>query len=210
MEKEVTGLYLSGHPMDQYRAEARRAGAVSIGAVKADFSREEGPVRFRDGQQLTLAGVISAAKTKTTKNNSLMAYITLEDDTGSMELLAFSRVLTESGPYIRADMPVIVKGRISVRDEKDPQLMCDSVQPMGETDVLREAPTNEGKKLWVRLEKSEQFDWLRKLFAMFPGDDESVVYFQDTGKRLRAACVQHPALLKELREKLGTDSVVLK
>ena len=70
MEKEVTGLYLSGHPMDTYREAARAAGAVTIGSILSDFSREDGPARYRDGEQVAVAGVISTYKTRTTRNNT--------------------------------------------------------------------------------------------------------------------------------------------
>ena len=120
MEKEVTGLYLSGHPMDAYRDKVRAQGAVAIAAVLEDFAQPDGPTQFQDGQRITLAGVVASSKTKTTKNNSLMAYVTLEDDTGSLELLAFARVLEESGRYLQANMPLLVEGRISVREEKAP------------------------------------------------------------------------------------------
>ena len=83
MEKEVTGLYLSGHPMDAYRDTVRAQGAVPIASVLEDFAQEEGPTQFQDGQRILLAGVVAAAKTKTTKNNSLMAYVTVEDDTAT-------------------------------------------------------------------------------------------------------------------------------
>jgi hypothetical protein len=136
MEKETTGLYLSGHPMDAYREAARRKGAVSIGALMADFAQEGGPTRFADEQRVTVAGIISRYKTKTTRNNSLMAYVTLEDDTGAMELLVFSRTLGESGSYIRENSPVIVSGKISVRDEKEPQILCDTLRPI--TDTIQE------------------------------------------------------------------------
>lgn len=93
MEKATTGLYLSGHPMDHYREIVRKLNAPSISSILADFAREDGPERFADGQRVTIAGVITSSKTKTTKNNSLMAYVMVEDDTASMELLCFSRVL---------------------------------------------------------------------------------------------------------------------
>lgn len=129
MEKEVTGLYLTGHPMDAYREIARKRGAVTIGSILNDFDGEEGPQRFRDGERVTVAGVIATYKTRTTRNNTLMAYVNLEDDTASMELLCFSRVLGESGGYIRENSAVLVTGRISVRDEKEPQIMVDTIAP---------------------------------------------------------------------------------
>ena len=110
MEKEVTGLYLTGHPMDAYREAAKMVGAVTIGSILGDFGREDGPARYRDGEVVTIAGVISTYKTRTTRNNTLMAYVTLEDDTASMELLCFSRVLNESGGYIRENSAVLATG----------------------------------------------------------------------------------------------------
>ena len=116
MEKETTGLYLSGHPMDAYRDIVRRLRVPQIGKVLEDFAQESGPTRFADGQYLTLAGVVTSSKTKTTKNNSLMAYVVVEDETGSIEMLCFSRTLDICGPYLRENQAVVVKGKLSVRD----------------------------------------------------------------------------------------------
>ena len=211
MEKETTGLYLSGHPMDEYRREAQGLGAVRIGAILSDFDREEGPEQFQDNQLVTIAGVIAAAKTKTTRGNTLMAYVTLEDDTGSMELLVFSKVLSQCGPYLKANTPVAVKGRISVRDEKEPQLLCDQVFPLEGGEEEEERPPAPHQTLYVRLTSREgQFPWLKKLFAMFPGEGSAVIYFADVKKKCAARCLIHNALLQELRRVLGEESVVLK
>ena len=215
MEKETTGLYLSGHPMDEYRAEANRHHAVTLGSISADFGNEEGPYRFRDGQNVVIAGVISAVKNKTTKNNTMMAYVTLEDDTGNIELLAFSRVLTASGAYLRVNTPILVTGKISVRDEKEPQILVDSIRVMGEQSISYENAVTvkeeslTGKRLYIRLE-SNRFEWLRRLFQMFPGDEKAIIYFSDTEQRKAASCVLHTALVQELKEKLGEENVVLK
>ena len=93
-EKETTGLYLSGHPMDAYHERVKAAGAVPILSVLEDCGDENGPVRYGDGQYVTIAGVVISSKTKTTKNNTLMAYVMVEDDTASIELLCYSKVLS--------------------------------------------------------------------------------------------------------------------
>ena len=220
MEKEVTGLYLSGHPMDAYRETARNQGAVSIGLMLEDFAQADGPTHFQDGQKITLAGVVSASKTKTTKNNSLMAYVTIEDDTGSMEMLAFSRVLEESGSYLQVNMPILATGRISVRDEKAPQLMCDRVLPLHQApgapidpnEPPVRPPQVRSGKLYLRFD-TEATPLLRRVknpFTMFPGESQAVLYFADTKRRLGARCLLHDALLQELKEYLGEDNVVLK
>ena len=211
MEKETTGLYLTGHPMDEYRQEAHKHRAVTLGSITGDFKEETGPQQYSDGQRVTVAGIISSVKTKTTKSNSLMAYVTLEDDTAAMELLCFSRVLTDSGAYLKANTPVLVQGKISVRDEKEPQIMVDRVQPLvtgGETPA---AAASDRRTLWVKLpDGGAYFTWLKRLFSMFPGEQPAVIYLADSGKKLRAQCLHHNALFDELTEQLGAKNVVVK
>ncbi len=210
MEKETTGLYLSGHPMDQYRKQAQKYGAVSIAAVMAG-NGEERDRRYGDGARVTLAGVVASVRTKTTKNNSLMAYVMLEDATGSIELLCFSRTLSESGAYLKVNFPVVVTGKVSIRDEKAPQIMVDRAAPLSEERGLARAGTGEERVLWIKLpDGRESFTWLKKLMNMFPGESTAIVYLEDQKKKLQTRCIIHDALLAELRETLGEESVVLK
>lgn len=219
MEKETTGLYLTGHPMDDYRELARQYRAAPMGAILADFDQEEGPETYRDGQKVSLAGVVATVKTKTTKNNTLMAYVTLEDDTGSLELLCFSRTLAESGSFLAEGTAVLAEGKLSVRDEKAPQLMCDRVRPltahMAEEAAQRKAApggqTVQGT-LYVKVPSAED-PLLRKtrlVLNMFPGTQKVVLLCADTRKQLGASAQVHPALLAELREMFGPENVVVK
>ena len=218
MEKETTGLYMTGHPMDEYRALARQYHASSIGAILTDFAQEGGAEKFRDGQKVVLAGVVTSSKTKTTRNNTLMAYVTLEDDTGSMELLVFSRVLGESGAYLKENMPILTEGRISVRDEKAPQLMCDWVRPLeqvgeGIPGFTPGAAAQERKKLYIRLPAGEDPRWrkIQLILEMFPGDGLFKAKFEAENCWAPARPVLvHPALLRELEELLGKENVVVK
>ena len=211
MERETTGLYLTGHPMDEYREAARNAKAAPIGAILSDFAKEDGPETYRDEQRLSIAGIVASSKTKTTKNNTLMAYVTLEDDTGAMELLVFARVLGESGGYIKENAPVLATGRLSVRDEKAPQMLVDSIRPLGEAGTAVKERES-GQKLYVKVAtaQSPQFEKIKKIFLMFPGEQQAVFYFSDTRKRMGTPCVIHPALIRELGEMLGGENVVLK
>ncbi|MGE4277034.1 MAG: OB-fold nucleic acid binding domain-containing protein, partial [Lawsonibacter sp.] len=210
MEKETTGLYLSGHPMDQYREAAHRKGAVTIGSILSDFEREDGAQEYRDNQRVSVAGVISTYRTRTTRNNTLMAYVNLEDDTGSMELLCFSRVLEESGGYIRENAAILATGKISVRDEKEPQLMVDSIRPLSDLD--EEAATAAGEKLYLRFPNREdpRLRKVRLALSFFPGESTAVLYFEDCKKRVGTRCQIHPALLADLKERLGEENVVVK
>ena len=205
MEKETTGLYLSGHPMDSYREAARRVGAVPIGAVMSDFSSEEGPQRFRDNQMITVAGVVASARTRMTKNNTLMSYVQLEDDSGTMELMAFQRALDQGGAYIKDNAALVVKGRISVRDEKEPQLMVESIRPISDLDAPGEkAPPPQDRKLWVKVKSAKDpvLERIRLILTMFPGTQQMILYCEAEKKRIGARCLIHEGLVLELEELL--------
>ena len=213
MEKETTGLYLTGHPMDGYRDAVRRIGAVPLGAVMGDLAGEDGPQRFADNQMITVAGVVTAAKTRTTKNNTLMSYIQLEDDTGSMELMAFQRALDSGGAYIKDNAALIVKGRISIRDEKEPQLVVDTIRPLSDVSTPGEtAPPPAEKKLWVKLpsESDPILDRIRLILTMFPGNQQMIIYCEQEKKRIGTRCLIHEGLVEELKELLGERNVVVK
>ena len=216
MEKETTGLYLSGHPMDAYRDTVRALKVPSIGAILEDFSQEGGPTRFADGQRIAIAGVITSSKTKTTKNNTLMAYVTVEDDTAAMELLCFSRVLDTCGPYLKENTAVLVKGRLSVRDEKAPQIMCDSAQPLSTVQStsfeVRESKGADERTLYLKFPSLEDptLRHMQLVLRMFPGKSRVKLVMADT-RKVYAGCAQfHPALIEEAKEALGEENVVVK
>ena len=214
MEKETTGLYLSGHPMDAFRASARAANAAPIARIREDFAQEGGPTVFEDGQQVTLAGVVTASKTKTTRNNSLMAYVTLEDDTGSMELLCFTRCLENYGSYLREGSVILVRGRLSVRDEKAPQLMCDFAHTLGENPVPAAEPgRRQGRTLYLKMPSKDcpEMEHFRRVIYMFEGNENPVkIRLADTGKLLGASCVLRDSLVREMQHLLGEENVVVK
>ncbi len=214
MEKETTGLYLSGHPMSDYRDAAKRAGAAPIHAVLEDFAAEDGPKRFADGQNITIAGVVTSSKTRTTKNNTLMAYVMVEDELASIELLCFSRAIEQCGSYMQVNTPVLVKGRLSVRDEKPPQIMCDTIYPLHQN-MPGEKPTpvkSEGSVIYLRVPSldSREFEHIKLVMTMFEGETPLKIRVADTGKLLGAKCLNHPAFIEECQEWLGEENVVVK
>jgi DNA polymerase-3 subunit alpha len=221
MEREFTGLYLSGHPMDEYREIVQRSKAVSIGAVLSDFSAPDGPKRFADGQRVMLAGLVMSVRTRPTRNKTLMSYVQLEDETGSIELLVFQRALEEFKELIRENTPVFVEGKISVRDEKEPQLMADVFRPMTAESLKPRPPepapprktVPKAERIWVRLPNKDDKRVRRigLILEMFPGTEQQLIlYFEDTKKRAAAPCLIHEALVEELRELAGEENVVVK
>ena len=162
---------------------------------------------------ITVAGSIESFRTRTTKNNTLMSYIQLEDDTGSMELMAFQKALDSGGGYIQNNAAVIVRGRISVRDEKEPQLMVDSIRPISDVNALgTQAPPPKEQKLWVKI--PSRYDPAMKrielILTMFPGDGQLILWCEREQKRIGARCLLHEGLILELEEMLGKENVVLK
>ena len=170
---------------------------------------ENSAVRFADGQSVVVSGVVLSSKTRTTKSNTLMSYVTLEDDTGTMELIAFQRALDSGGGYIRDNAPLIVKGRISVRDEKEPQLMVDEIRPISDLGAAS-SPTE--KRLWVKLPSIDDpaLNRIELILTMFPGKQQMIIYCEKERKKLTASCLIHEALIAELSEMLGEGSVVVK
>ena len=213
MEKETAGLYLSGHPMDEYRAAVRRAGIVPIGAILTDSASESEKKAYPDGAVVTVAGVVQSSRTRTTKSNTLMSYINLEDDTGAMELIAFQRALDTGSIYIKDNAPIIVRGRISMRDEKEPQLMADSIRPIADLGKLKPEPprTNADSKLWVKLpgEDDPRLARIELILTMFPGQQQMIIYLEREKRRIGAKCLIHPSLIAELKELCGDANVFL-
>jgi DNA polymerase-3 subunit alpha len=218
MEKETTGLYLSGHPMDAYRERVQSLRLPSISAILTDCAQENGPVHFTDGQRISIAGVVSSSKTKTTKNNTLMAYVVIEDDTAAIELLCFSRVLDTCGSYLQENQAVIVRGTLSIREEKAPQILCDSVEPLDSENVIPpERAQNRdgvvpGKILYLKFSScnSPEMAHMKLVFEMFPGFTPVRMVMADNRKVYATECLLHRALIQEARETLGEENVVIR
>ena len=210
MEKETTGIYISGHPMDDYRHYLRNTHVMPIGELM------EEDCHVKDEQIVSVAGIVQAVKMKTTRNNSMMSYVTVEDDTASIEMLAFSNVLTQYGGYLKENSPVVITGRLSLRDDKEPQIVINRVRLIQEFAESGDAPAQPAAqlngKLYLKLpsEDSLEFNKTRAILSMFPGENPVVLYFADTAVRRGTRCLLREAMLQELRNLLGYENVVLK
>ena len=212
MEKETTGIYLSGHPMDDYRHYLKNTRVVPIGKLLDEDNT------YQDDQIVSVAGIVQSVKMKTTRNNSMMAYVTLEDDTASIEMLAFSNVLKEHGGYLAENRPVVIVGRLSLRDDKEPQIVINRARPMTDysenlgVDITQDLPVKRQGTLYLRLPTREEvlFTKVRGILGMFPGEDAVVVYFADTKQRLGSRCALDERMLQELTRVLGSENVVVK
>ena len=207
MEKETTGIYLSGHPMDDYRRLLKNTHVVPI----AELMREDRP--YADDQIVSVAGIIQVVKTKTTRNNSMMAYVTLEDDTASIEMLVFSNVIGQYGGYIRENSAVVVTGRLSLRDDKEPQIIVNRARPISDFENQPQEPRPAPPStLYLRLpsEEGKLYPKIKAILNMFPGTQKTVLFFEDTRVRRGTACQFRENMLRELQRVLGEGNVVLK
>ncbi len=212
-EKETMGIYISGHPMDDYRPYLRNTHVVPIGKLM----EEDAP--YQDDQIISVAGIVQSLKMKTTRNNSMMAYVTVEDDTAAIEMLAFSNVLSQYGGYLRENAAVVITGRLSLRDDKEPQIVINRARPISDfasedippEPVVQNQPPKTGT-LYLRLptEEGKLFRKIRAILNMFPGDSPAVVYFADTKQRRGTRCSLADSMLKELQNVLGEANVVIK
>ena len=148
----------------------------------------------------------------------MMAYVTVEDDTASIEMLAFSNVLNQYGGYLRENTPVVITGRLSIRDEKEPQIVINRARPISdfEKEPVREKPAEpqvvSGGTLYLKLEgeSDTRYQKVRAIINMFPGEGTVKVFFADTRKMRGAQASFDERMLKELKNVLGEENVVLK
>jgi len=174
---------------------------------------------YQDDQIVSVAGIVQAVKMKTTRNNSMMAYVTVEDDTAAMEMLAFSNVLSQYGGYLRENSPVVVTGRLSIRDEKEPQIVINRARPISdyaddsaEPEPAPRQPVPRNGTLYLRLptQEGKLYPKIKAILNMFPGENSAVIFFADTRQRRGTRCSFGESMLKELKNLLGNENVVLK
>ena len=149
----------------------------------------------------------------------MMSYVTVEDDTAAIEMLAFSNVLSQYGSYLRENQPVVIVGRLSLRDDKDPQIVINRARPMSDFDAGPGAYEPESQQpqirqgtLYVRLPSEEDpaFRKVKAIINMFPGQSQAVVYFADTKQRRGAKCSLDDRMLRELESLLGKENIIVK
>ena len=131
MEKEVSGLYLSGHPLDAYRIQIAQISNCTIAQLLGEDAKQF------DNQTVTLVCTIVKNKIMTTKSNTLMAFTTVEDLTGSMELLVFPRILAECRAALQENAVVVANGRVSIKEDEAARLIVEGVQPIESYDPAK-------------------------------------------------------------------------
>ena len=130
MEKEMAGMYLSGHPMAEYRAVAEALDAAHIGDILAASHGEEennAVLPYRDGDRVTVLAIVNNVRTKVTKNNQTMAFVVLEDLYGAIEMLVFPKMLEQYASLLQEGRVLQITAKLSLREEEDAKLLCDHI-----------------------------------------------------------------------------------
>jgi DNA polymerase-3 subunit alpha len=202
-EKEVLGIYLSGHPLEEYSGKLQK----NITSNAIDFVRDEetGAVKTADNAHVIVGGMISDKTVKFTRNNKTMAFIEVEDLTGTVEVIVFPKDYERYQQYLGMDEKIFVVGRATVEDEQNGKIICERIVPFSDT----------RKDLWLQFPDMDDYqgkeEELLRLLGESDGMDEVVIYVADTRqvKRLgknRTVLAEKP-LIDRLFALLGEDNV---
>ena len=212
MEKEVSGLYLSGHPLDHYRPVIEKVSTCRISELVGENAHAY------DEQNVTLVCTVVRTKTINTKAGGMMAFITVEDLSGSMEVLAFPKVLLAASEAVHDNAVVVIKGRVSYKEDEPSKLIADSIVDVEryEPDKIKTDIKSTKNGLWLKLSsmRSESFEETKNLLQIFEGNFPVYMYFEDTKQRMLAPkslwCTQSDLLVSELERVLGAGNVKVK
>ncbi|WP_411678958.1 DNA polymerase III subunit alpha [Clostridium thailandense] len=133
MEKEMTGLYLSGHPLEEYEQTLKLQTSIKVSDIIMNETLEESLVqdaKVKDGDNVILGGLLTEITKKVTKNNDIMAFAKLEDLYGVIEIVIFPKVLQRFKELVNEDSMVLVKGRVNMREDEQPKILCESIEPL--------------------------------------------------------------------------------
>ena len=215
-EKEVSGLYLSGHPLDAYREQSAQFATHTIKALTGEDAN------VPDNSHVRIVCTIVKSKMVTTKTNSMMAYTSVEDLTGTMEVIVFPRTLETFRDVLHDNVVVVIEGRLSIREDEPARLVAESISPIEGYNPARPQANrpnqmrDAARRLYVRLPSrtSPEYAKVVNLLEIFDGDMPVIFYLEDTKQKLAAPrrlyTSGHPLFFEELQRIVGEKNVATK
>ena len=204
-EKEVLGIYVSGHPLEEYEPAWRK----KISNTTADFAYDEETqgVRVKDGAKAVIGGLIAGKTIKYTKDNKIMAFLTIEDLVGTVEVIVFPKTYEQSASFLTEDAKVFVQGRVSVEEDKDGKLICEKIVPFTELK----------KKVWIKFPDMEAYKaaeaGLMDMLKESEGKDGIVIYIENPKAKKELPPNQNVEadedLVNRLQEQFGRENVTV-
>ena len=203
MEKAATGMYLSGHPMNSYRAFAKSARFIPIGDINAK--------KVTDGRRVSVVGVLGDIKFKQLKNKNTIAYTTIEDTTGIIDVIVFSSAIESYRSIMTEGNIVVINGKVSEREDRDAELVCESVE------IVPESAQNTVQEVIVHVRipsfNSPEFKKMCDILAKYKGESSVVVFCEDTSNNFNAPdrlkVDPSDSLIQDLEQNLGKNNVKL-
>jgi DNA polymerase-3 subunit alpha len=221
MEKDIEGMYLSGHPLSIYDDYIKLIKGDRIGNIIVENNN-----RYRDGQQIRVLAIINKVKNQITKSNQMMAFVTVEDKSGSIETIVFPKILADYGNYLYEGSVVELAGTVNIREGEEPKLLINKITPAPPKDKLpvvkaenRDYNSNKEfpqKKLYLKVKSrtGESFNKVKKLLEIFSGNTMVIFYVEEEKKQYKAPkqlwVNVSDVLIDDLKRILGDSCVVYK
>lgn len=185
MEKEMTGLYISGHPLDEYEKSLKMMTSTTIETIFQSYESimdglGEDEHLIQDNQRVILGGILAEVNQKVTRNNSIMAFLKLEDLTGVIEVVVFPKTLEKTRNLINLDSMVIIKGRVSIKEDEEPKLICESIEPLEKIN---------SDKVYIRVDDLQMAKFMKSqlvnITSQYKGDSALYVFTANDRKNYR-------------------------
>lgn len=209
MEKETLGVYISGHPLAEYK-DVLENMTTTLDLQSLNHIDEEAissDIYLNDGARVQIGGIVVEHKRKATRNNNMMAFVTLEDLYGTVEIIVFPTVYKKYSKLLELDKTVIVDGKISLKEEEEPKIICDSVRPLAR---------KQSKKLYLKISKGSSVDIgsdICTVLQKYRGNIPVYLYIEDTNEKKLAHrefwVDENNELISELSNVLGKECVKL-
>ncbi|MBR6401299.1 MAG: DNA polymerase III subunit alpha [Firmicutes bacterium] len=206
-EKDVLGIYLSSHPLGEYEELIRKCTSNRLIDLDAENDMEQ-PL-LEDGQHLSVLGIVTAVKTKITKSDQMMAFITLEDLTSTADVLVFPKIYAVSSPLLHTDSIIYIRGHASVSDDKGNSIIADEIRSV-------EQIYAESTELWIKLtaDTAETVESICEIISAHKGLSPVVVYDERSGKKMRLTdkyrAYIDDSLKQLLKAKVGSENIATK
>lgn len=199
MEKETMGLYISGHPLDEYQDDIQRIANCTTRDLKNSDDSFAKKSAF-DDQDVVLVGIVENKKIKFTKNNNMMAFVNLTDLYGTIEVIIFPAVYERYSKFLSEDLPVVIKGKVSLREDEEPKILCDEVEPL--THRIRE-------KLWLNVKEQKDVEKIKGILIKYRGNIPVFIRYANKNLAAQKDLWVNGAneLLDELASVLGEENV---
>jgi DNA polymerase III subunit alpha len=214
MEKEMLGIYISGHPLEKIREKIIKAtniDTMKMAEIKEEVDSTGESIKYKDGQFVKYAGIISSIKKKYTKSNKLMAFITVEDLYGTAEIIVFENAYQKAANLLMVDNVVLVDGRLSIREDEDVKIVAREIKELSENTEEANANTTHNKKLQIDITNLDEHEKtkLRGAIKFFNGErNNAKVQVIDGEKVLDCGTILlNKEILEEFKELMGQERV---